>query len=136
MTPTVFNISASAVRGRKTNTSYPYRVGISGVNGLREVAGYDHTAGLFGDSKKKNGEIIKAHRSLKTFIESDCDIYDCDNDAESPFEPDIPPEQWKSPTDIDALFPNVESYTVYSRHHMKEKDGKAAVLSMWASSRM
>ena len=35
---------------------------------------------------------------------------------------DIPPEQWM----IAAAFPGVPFYVVYSRHHMMEKNGKAA----------
>lgn len=126
MTPTKFNISASTVREEKTNTSYPYRIEISNADDLKKVAKYDHTGGLFSDFTRKTGETIKAHRSLTTFIKSDCDIFDCDNDIENSLLPDMPPEKWKTPADIDALFPNVESYTVYSRNHMKEKDGKAA----------
>lgn len=126
MTPTKFSLSASDVRGRKTNTSYPHRVTIGGVDDLTKVAAYDHASGLFRDHKRKNGEIIKVHRSLQTYIENDCDIFDCDNDPENRFLPDIPPEEWKQPADIDAMFPNVESYTVYSRHHMIEKEGRPA----------
>lgn len=126
MTPTKFNISVSTVREEKTNTSYPYRIEIRNTDDLKKVAKYDHSSGLFQNYKRKTGEIVKAHRSLTTFLESNCDIFDCDNDTESPLLPDIPPEKWKTPADIDALFPNVESYTVYSRNHMKEKDGKVA----------
>ena len=126
MTPTVFNLYASHVRGRKTNTSYPFPVEIGGVDDLKKVAAYDHTGGRFRDHRKKNGEVVTAHRSKDTFIETNVGMFDTDNDAENPFDPDIPPEEWKSPADIDALFPNVESYTVYSRNHMKEKDGKPA----------
>ena len=126
MTQTKFNLSVSDVRGRKTNTSYPYRVEIGGVDDLKKAAAYDHAGGAFRNHRKKNGEVIKGHRSVKTFVECNCDIYDCDNDPENRFLPDIPPEQWKTPADIDALFPNVESYTVYSRHHMIEKDGRPA----------
>lgn len=126
MTPTKFNLYASRVRGKQTNTSYPYPVEIAGIDDLKKVAAFDHTAGKFADKQKKTGEIVPAYRSLGTFQGMDGDIFDCDNDPENPFDPDIPPEEWKTPADIDAMFPNVESYTVYSRHHMKEKNGKPA----------
>ena len=114
MTPTVFNLYASHVRGRKTNTSYPFPVEISDVDDLKKVAAYDHTGGRFRDYRKKNGEVVTAHRSKDTFIETNVGMFDTDNDAENPFDPDIPPEEWKSPADIDMS----------SFYNMSESDQK------------
>lgn len=124
--PIKFNLSVADVRGQRTNTSYPHRVTISSAEDLAKAAAFDHTSGRFSDCERANGETITAYRSLATYLDSDCDIFDVDNDPGSSSLPDIPPDQWKYPADIDAMFPGVMSYTVYSPHHMVEKNGRPA----------
>ena len=124
--PIKFNLSVADVRGQRTNTSYPHRVTISSAEDLAKAAAFDHASGRFSDYERSSGEIIKAYRSLSTFLDSDCDIFDADNDPGSNSLPDIPPDQWKYPADIDAMFPGVASYTIYSAHHMVEKEGRPA----------
>ena len=124
--PITFNLSVADARGQRTNTSYPHRVTISSAEDLAKAAAFDHTSGRFSDCERANGEIITAYRSLATYLDSDCDIFDVDNDPGSSSLPDIPPDQWKYPADIDAMFPGVTSYTIYSAHHMVEKDGRPA----------
>ena len=55
------------------------------------------------------------HRSIADFIRSDCLPFDCDNDH-SDVETD-----WKTASDVEAAFPGVPFYLIYSRHHMEWK---------------
>ena len=70
--------------------------------------------------------MIQGYRSKKTFQSATVVIMDCDNTDPDPLRPDIPPEEWKTPADVQAAFPSVAFYVVYSRNHMKVKDGKPA----------
>lgn len=93
---------------------------------LAKVAAFDHLAGVFKDGKNNRGRLIKGYRSKKTFERTDALIFDIDNTEPDPLKPDIPPEKWLHPSDIAAKFPGVPFYVVYSRNHMKVKDGKPA----------
>lgn len=62
----------------------------------------------------------------KTFRKADCLPVDCDNTNPDPLAEDIPASEWKTPADVRAAFPDVPFYVVYSRNHMKEKNGKTA----------
>lgn len=77
-------------------------------------------------AKNTRGNIIKGYRSKKSFRKANCLPVDCDNTNPNPLETDIPAEEWKTPKDVQAAFPDVPFYVVYSRNNMKEKDGKAA----------
>ena len=57
---------------------------------------------------------------------SDCLPMDCDNSNPNPLQADLSESEWKTPEDVKSAFPNVPFYVVYSRNHMKEKDGKRA----------
>lgn len=116
MSPTKFDIYASNTRGNENNTLYPFHFEINGVDDLKKALKFDHTCYSFKKNKRCKANLIKAN----------ADFYDCDNAPANKNEPDIPPDKWKSPADIDAMFPNVESYTVWSRNHMKEKNGRPA----------
>ena len=121
-----FTLHLSNVRGRKTNTSYPYEAPITCPADLMKAAKFDHTAGLFKDGKNSKGGMIAAHRAIKDFVEEDCVITDCDNKENNPMLPDIPPEEWKTPEDVHKAFPGVEFIAIPSRNHMKEKNGLPA----------
>lgn len=121
-----FTLYVSNLRGRQSNTSYPFKVVITCVEDLAKAAEYDHVSALYRDSKTKTGGIIKAHRAKTDFIETDNVIMDCDNKESNPMLPDIPPELWKTPDDVQAAFPGVAFYAIPSRNHMKEKDGLPA----------
>ena len=116
----------SSGRGQRTNTSYPFPAGIGSADDLKEAAQYDHVAAKYADGKNNRGRLVKGYRSRKTFVSSDCLPMDCDNTVKNPLEDDIPEECWKTPADVAAAFPDVPFYVVYSRNHMKEKDGKPA----------
>ena len=121
-----FTLHLSNVRGRKTNTSYPYEAPITCPADLMKAAKFDHTAVLFKDGKNSKGGMIAAHRAIKDFVEEDCVITDCDNKENNPMLPDIPPEEWKTPEDVHKAFPGVEFIAIPSRNHMKEKNGLPA----------
>ena len=121
-----FTLHLSNVRGRKTNTSYPYEAPIARLDDLTKAVKFDHTAGLFKDGKNSKGGIITAHRAIKDFVEENCVIMDCDNKENNPMLPDIPPEKWKTPEDVHRAFPGVEFIAVPSKSHMKEKNGLPA----------
>lgn len=116
----------SGVQGKAENTSYPFRADIESVEGLKKVAAFDHICGEYADMKNNRGRLVKGYRSKRAFRKANCVPADCDNTPADPLAPDIPPEQWKTPADVCAAFPGVPFYVVYSRNHMKEKDGKPA----------
>lgn len=116
----------STVRGRKANTSYPYEAKITGIEDLARAAAYDHVSARYRDGKNSKGAVIKAHRANADFDEADNTCMDCDNKQDNPMLPDIPPEEWKTPADVQAAFPDVAFYAVPSRNNMKEKDGLCA----------
>ena len=119
-------VFVSSGRNQKTNTSYPFPSVISSVDDLKEAASYDHVSARYADGKNNRGRMIKAYRSKKTFLSSDCLPMDCDNCNPNPLEDDVPENDWKTPADVRSAFPDVPFYVVYSRNHMKEKNGKAA----------
>ena len=120
------DIFVASTRGRKTNTSYPNRITITSVDDLAMAAAYDHVCASYADGKNNRGTLVKAYRSRKTFISSNCLPMDCDNDISNPLAEDSNKEEWKTPADVAAAFPDVPFYVVYSRNHMKVKEGKAA----------
>ena len=122
----VMTLYLSNVRGRKTNTSYPYEMKITCLEDMQKAAQYDHVGAKYKDAKNKRGEIIKAHRGKDDFEQADCLPFDCDNKETDPTKPDIPPESWVTPEVVQAAFPDVPFYAVPSRNHMKAKDGLCA----------
>lgn len=93
-------------RGDRFNTFYPEKRVISSVEDLTEAARYDQVFATYAD----------CHRAIANFICSDCLPVDCDNDH-SDLESD-----WKTAADVEAAFPGVPFYVIYSRHHMKWKE--------------
>ena len=126
MSLSTITLQYSSVTGKKNNTSYPFRAEINTVDDLKAVAKFDHVCALYADGKNNRGNVIQGYRSKKTFQKANCLPADCDNTNSDPLAPDIPPEQWKTPADVRAAFPDVPFYVVYSRNNMKVKNGKAA----------
>ena len=93
-------------RGDKYNAFYPEHRVIASVEDMTEAAQYDQVY----------AEYVDNHRGNENFIRSDCLPFDCDNDH-SDMEAD-----WKTAADVEAAFPGVPFYLIYSRHHMKWKD--------------
>ena len=97
-------------RENKYNTRYPVRRKITTVDDLQEAAKYDQVFAEYRD----------CHRSIDDFIRSDCLPFDCDNDHSEN------PKDWKTPEDVEKAFHGVTFYVIYSRHHMKPKNGLRA----------
>ncbi len=120
------DLYVSSVRGVKNNTGYPFPAHIDSLESLKKAAAFDHVCAHYSDGRNTKGRIIKGYRSKRTFLSANCLPMDCDNTNPNPLEPDIPENEWKTPSDVATAFPDVPFYVVYSRNHMKEKDGRPA----------
>lgn len=99
----------SGERQNAKNANYPYEAEIKSIEDLAEAASYDNTCAKCKDNYRKNSN----------FLEADCAMFDVDNThSENSAE-------WISPSDIQKMFPDVRFFVVYSRNHMKAKNGKA-----------
>ncbi|MBB5182214.1 VapE domain-containing protein [Catenisphaera adipataccumulans] len=123
---TEFTLQYSGVTQKKNNTSYPFTAVIHSIDDLKKVAAFDNIGAQHSDGKNNRGKLIKGYRSVKTYKQANCLPVEVDNEQKDPLKPDIPPEEWVTPADVAAAFPGVPFYVVYSRHHMKEKNGKPA----------
>ena len=121
-----FTISYSSQFQNRRNTSYPFNTTITSSDELARVVRFDHVAAVFKDGINTQGNTVRGYRNKKCFQSSDVVIMDCDNTPTDPLSPDIPEGEWKSPRDVEVAFPDVQFYIVYSRNHMKAKDGRAA----------
>lgn len=100
----------SGVRQNATNATYPYAVEIKSCEDLVKVVSYDNTCAKCKDNYRKNDN----------FLGADCSMFDVDNTHSDN------PAEWIYPENVRTMFPDVAYYAVYSRNHMKEKNGKAA----------
>ena len=87
------NLHISSGRGQKTNTSYPFSTSITSLDELKEAVQYDHVCAKYADGKNNRGNTVKAYRSKKTFLSSDCLPMDCDNTNANPLEY-MPMKRW------------------------------------------
>jgi len=95
--------------GVPQNTYYKHRREIDNANDLKAAAAVDHVAAAY----RRNRRLIDG------FIQSSCIMFDVDNtDTDNA-------ANWITYDHLRRDFPDVEFYTVTSRNHMKEKDGKA-----------
>lgn len=101
-------------RGADDNNKYPYKQVVTCLDDLLKATAYDHVCAVY----KGNA------RSGDNFIESTCLVMDCDNAPKKPSDPDIPPEDWKTPEDVADAFPGVDFYIVYSRNNQKPKGNR------------
>lgn len=92
-----------------TKKIYPNRIEVTDAESLRQAVAHDYVCAQY-----RNNERGKAN-----FMVSDCLAMDCDNDHSDN------PDDWKTPDDIEAVFPGVQKAIQYSRNHMREKNGKA-----------
>lgn len=100
----------SGVRQNAKNARYIYETEIKSCEDIIKVVSYDNTCAKCKDNYRKNDN----------FIQADCSMFDVDNTHSEK------PTEWVYPKDIRKMFPNVSFYVVFSRNHMKEKNGKAA----------
>lgn len=126
MSLSTITLQYSSVRGKEKNTSYPFKAEVKTVDDLEKIARFDHVCGEYADGTNTRKNAIKGYRSKKTVRKADCLPVDCDNTNPDPLAEDIPASEWKTPADVRAAFPDVPFYVVYSRNHMKEKNGKTA----------
>ena len=105
-----FLIYTSDLTGNQKNCVYPNRVEVSNAAQLQMVVEKDHVCAQY----KGN------YRGTDNFILSNCIVMDVDNDhTEDPVE-------WITPESLADEYSEIKYAITFSRHHMKEKDGKAA----------
>ena len=124
--PASFSLFYGSAQGDAKNTSYPFKRVISSLDKLVQVAAYDHVGCRFRTGENNRENRVKAYRSNATFYSADVIIMDVDNVSPNPLDPDLTESEWMTPANVAAAFPDVPFYVVYSRHHMKEKNGKSA----------
>mgnify|MGYP003571292250 CR=1 FL=1 len=112
--------SISTRRGQEKVTAFDGIKEVHGLDGLKEIAKYDHCAVELTQGSNKNGELEKYHRAKECFVRADVLVADFDNgNSENP-------DEWITPEKLAKELQGVKFFTVYSRHHMKEKNGKPA----------
>ena len=99
------NVTADA-----KNCVYPNRVEVTSAEELKEAVRFDHVC----------GEFTKNYRNISNFVKSNVIVMDCDNDHSDN------PEDWITFEKLEELFDDISYAAAPSRHHMIEKDGKAA----------
>lgn len=99
------NVTADA-----KNCVYPNRVEVTSAEELKEAVKFDHVC----------GEFMKNYRNISNFVKSNVIVMDCDNDHSDN------PEDWITFEKLEELFDDISYAAAPSRHHMIEKDGKAA----------
>ena len=100
---------ATGIRGKSKNNLYGTHSVIQSMDDLGNAVLWDHCAGLFKNDRRGNDNLIQA----------DCLLMDIDNTHTDN------PEDWVTPDDLEQRLPEVEFAIIYSRHHLKEKDGDA-----------
>lgn len=92
------------------NCQYPHKMVITSKTDMAKLQSRDHVCAEY-----KNN-----YRSNNNFIVSDNIPMDCDNEHTEN------QDEWITEEKLDAIFPDVGYILVFSRNHMKSKDGKAA----------
>lgn len=105
-----FSLYTSSDIGRAANIFYPQKIVVTDADSMKAAVSFDHVGALYRENKRSND----------TFLESDCLMLDFDN-THSEKE-----EDWVTPFDVAMEFPGVSFIAVFSRNHMKEKNGAAA----------
>ena len=106
----MFNIFYADCTGREGNCLYPHKADVTDAVSLAQAVRFDYVCAEY----KGN------YRSKANFISSNCLAVEFDNDHSEK------PEEWVTPKDLQAAFPDVTIGIHYSRNHMKEKNGKPA----------
>lgn len=107
---TEFTLYQADCCGQAKNTLYPHPVIVKNADDLAGVVAKDHTCGEFKGYK----------RSKVNFLGSDVEALDIDNEHSEN------PDEWITPERFTEEFSDVNFIIVFSRSHMKEKDGKTA----------
>ena len=106
----MFNIYYADCIGREGNCLYPHKADVTDAASLAQAVCHDYVC----------AEYKNSYRSNANFIRSNCLAVEFDNDHSEN------PDEWVTPEDLRATFPDVTIGIHYSRHHLKEKNGKPA----------
>lgn len=96
--------------GSLSNCIYPNKNIITDETVMKAAVRHDHVTAEYKDN----------YRGNSNFITADNVPLDCDNDHSDN------PDEWISPFEMAMAFSDVAFVVVYSRNHMKVKDGKSA----------
>lgn len=99
----------SGSAGNEKNCVYPNKEVCGTADQLRAAVRSDHVCAAYRNNRRSN----------ENFISSTVIVMDCDNDHSDN------PEDWITPEAIRQEFSDVAYAITFSRHHMKEKNGKA-----------
>ncbi|WP_418968468.1 phage/plasmid primase, P4 family [Alloscardovia omnicolens] len=104
-----FSLYHADVVGNPTNCSYPHLITVIDEDSLKEAVSYDYVCAAY-----KNN-----YRSNDHFLYADCLPVECDNDHSEN------PDEWITPEDVAAAFPDVAFAVHFSRNHMLAKGSRA-----------
>lgn len=96
--------------GSLSNCVYPNKHIITDEFAMKAAMKYDHVTAAYKDNYRSNSNFITADN-----VPLDCDNDHSDNSAD-----------WITPFEVAMAFPDVAFVAVYSRNHMKVKDGRSA----------
>ena len=96
--------------GSLSNCVYPNKHIITDETTMKAAVSHDHVTAEYKDN----------YRGNSNFIVADNVPLDCDNDHSDN------PDEWITPFEVAMAFPDVAFVAVYSRNHMKVKDGRSA----------
>lgn len=105
-----FILQTANVTAEATNCVYPNKVEVTSADELKEAVKFDHVC----------GEFQKNYRSISNFKKTNVVVMDCDNDHSEN------PDDWITMESLEERFEDIDYAVAPSRHHMVEKDGKAA----------
>jgi len=105
-----FILFTAKTAGNEKNCLYPTKVVADTPDALKDAVRLDHVL----------AEYKGSYRSIDNFQKSQCVVMDCDNDHTEN------PDEWITPEALSEEFKDVQYAITYSRHHMKEKNGKSA----------
>lgn len=105
-----FTLYTADCTGNQKNKLYPHEAVITSAADMKKSARFDHVCARY----------TKNSRSEANFLSADNVPMDCDNSHSEN------PEEWITRETLDAILPDVQYVLIFSRSHMKEKEGKAA----------
>lgn len=101
-------ICTADVTGVESNCLYPHQLEVTDGAGLMAAIAGDHVCAVY----KGN------YRSSTNFVRSNCVVMDVDNDHSDD------PAEWITPESLEEEYADIRFAITFSRHHMKQKEGK------------
>lgn len=105
-----FTLYTADCTGNPKNKLYLHEAVITSTVDMKKSARFDHVCAKY----------TKNSRSEANFLFADNAPMDCDNSHSENT------DDWITPEALDAILPDVQYVLIFSRSHMKEKEGKAA----------